>query len=92
MIFLFIAKPRKSISITKHFDMQTWSTTLFQQPSNSNKTQVKNLHEVRMIRKGKIKYQSTLESFDSSCDITISYQTMYYKNQIVSTYNTNWCL
>jgi len=45
-----------------------------------------------MIRKGKSKYQSTLESFDSSCDITISYQTMYYKNQIVSTYNTNWCL
>jgi len=53
--------------------MQTWSTTLFQQPSTSNKTEVKNLHEVRMIRKGKTKYQSTLESFDSSCDITISY-------------------
>jgi hypothetical protein len=60
--------------------MQTWSTTLFQLPSNSNKTQVKNLDEVRMIIKGKSKYQHTLESFDSSCDITISYQTMYYKN------------
>jgi len=45
-----------------------------------------------MIRKGKSKYQRTLESFDSSCDKTISYQTMYYKNQIVSTYNTNWFL
>jgi small nuclear ribonucleoprotein (snRNP)-like protein len=45
-----------------------------------------------MIRKGKSKYQGTLESVDSSCDITISYQTMYYKNQIVSTYNTNWFL
>jgi hypothetical protein len=40
--------------------MQTWSTTLFQQPSTSNKPQVKNFHEVRMIRKGKIKYQGTL--------------------------------
>jgi small nuclear ribonucleoprotein (snRNP)-like protein len=45
-----------------------------------------------MIRKGKSKYQGTLESVDSSCDITISYQTMYYKNQTVSTYNTNWFL
>jgi hypothetical protein len=60
-------------------------TTLFQQPSTSNKPQVKNLHEVRMIRKGKSKYQGTLESVDSSCDITISYQTIYYKNQTVST-------
>jgi hypothetical protein len=45
-----------------------------------------------MIRKEKSKYHGTLESVDSSCDITISYQTMYYKNQIVSTYNTNWFL
>jgi len=45
-----------------------------------------------MIRKGKSKYQGTLESVDSSCDITISYQTIYYKNQTVSTYNTNWFL
>jgi hypothetical protein len=44
-----------------------------------------------MIRKGKSKYQGTLESVDSSCDIT-TYQTMYYKNQIVSMYNTNWFL
>jgi len=42
-----------------------------------------------MIRKGKSKYQGILESVDSSCDITISYQTTYYKNQTVSTYNTN---
>ena len=72
--------------------MQTWSTTLFQQLSTLKKRQVKILHEVRMIRKGKSKYHSTLESFDSSYDITISYQIMYYKNQIVSTYNTNWFL